>query len=189
MDTGVHGSIVENHFHVGSSCYSNKAPILDKQLMVVGMNLGFYELLYLDWMEADIGELKVCTKVEYVKWKFVLLHRIREWLLQPPLPSCLWGCGNGPFMVWWLLWSLRKRWAVGYWSSPSCSTPLLSLVCSRVAFVTQLTESSETLVKIKNFQRKCFGHWAIEYLVSSSEASHLASKNSSNKYFTELFMF
>lgn len=48
MDRGVHGSQIEHHFHVCSSYYSNKAPILDKQLTVAGMNLGFYELLYLD---------------------------------------------------------------------------------------------------------------------------------------------
>lgn len=43
--------------------------MLDKQLMVAGMNLGFYELLYLDWIEIGIRALKVYIEGEYVKWK------------------------------------------------------------------------------------------------------------------------
>lgn len=78
FNTGVHGAQVENHFHISGSCYSNKAPTLSKQLPVAGMNLGFYKLLYLDWMEVDFRVLKVCIEREYVKLKFVHFHRIRE---------------------------------------------------------------------------------------------------------------
>lgn len=78
MDPQVNGSHVENHFHIDSCCYSNKAPTLDKQLTVTEMNLGFYELLLLDWMEVDFIALKVCIEGEYAKWKFVLFHRIKE---------------------------------------------------------------------------------------------------------------
>lgn len=79
------------------------------------------------------------------------------------------------------------QWGIGV-------SPTAVLLCPPLCVAGQilshkLTESSETLVKMKNIQQKCFGHWAIEYLGSSSEASHLASKNSSNKYFADFFMF
>lgn len=75
---GFLGSQVENNFHIGSSCHSNKASTMLKQLSVCGMNLGFYKLLYPDWMKVDFQALKASIEEEDVKWKFVLFHRIRE---------------------------------------------------------------------------------------------------------------